>query len=484
MDGSRKLCLRFGDDVTPTVRARVFYAFRVFCAIFGYRVTDEQTDPEAVCCEYGGTPRVMADGQVFHVPARYKMRDRGERGRFVAKKSYGGEPIPLFYGADEETGHPDWLGEIFEWISSSAEAGIMERDEVGRIPYSAMIFSLESVSPRKPYATILMSWLADAMGRRGTEKAPRRAPSPLTKVDHIVVSCHDIDFYHTHAGATLKRLVKNLAIARQLYESWSFFGTNVAMLGKRLGGAPVGNYLPALLAASGPYEFSSSIFVVSGGQHRRDPEYRLQALLPNLVAASKRGFSIDLHASYESAIERPGLIEEREAFERVVGKAPRGSRQHWLRFDDHAKLFDGVEKAGLVFDSSLGFAETVGFRNGASFAFPPYNFKKEAPYEFLEIPLVLMDGNLEAGARANGEPPHLLAEEALQASRKWGWGGIAAVWHNPIEAIQVPPEINEVFWSCLRNQNKYNEKWMSADQFLASCLDRYQQAGLLTSVRL
>jgi hypothetical protein len=43
----------------------------------------------------------------------------------------------------------------------------------------------------------------------------------------------------------------------------------------------------------------------------------------------------------------------------------------------------------------------------------------------------------------------------------------------------VPPEINRVFWSCARAQQRHQEKWISAEQFLKLCLSRYQDAGLM-----
>lgn len=256
------------------------------------------------------------------------------------------------------------------------------------------------------------------------------------------------------------------------------------MLLKLLGGKRVGDYLQPLLNASDEYEFRSTIFVVARQRHRRDPSYRLEQIAPHLSAASKKGFSIGLHGSYTSILEEEDLLTEVAELDKVTGARTLGSRQHWLRFDCHEKLFRAVERAHLVFDSSLGFVERVGFRNGASFAFPPYNFEKEQPYRFLEIPLAIMDGNLETTVRESGENPEDVALEVLSQSRKWGWGGIAALWHNPTEPIQVPEEINRVFWTCVKSQRARGEKWMSASQFLAGALGRYQNAGLLRGVRI
>jgi hypothetical protein len=77
-----------------------------------------------------------------------------------------------------------------------------------------------------------------------------------------------------------------------------------------------------------------------------------------------------------------------------------------------------------------------------------------------------------------------LAEQVFNESKNLGWGGGAILWHNPIEPLSVPEEINSVFWKCADRQKNRQEKWMSVDQFLAASISRYQAAGLLQGARL
>jgi hypothetical protein len=226
----------------------------------------------------------------------------------------------------------------------------------------------------------------------------------------------------------------------------------------------------------------STLFVVSRQGHRRDPNYRLEELVPHLSEASKRGFPVELHGSYGSVVDGSTLTQESVTLEKAIGKRTLGNRQHWLRFDYHDNLFQAVRDAKLLFDSTLGFSEMVGFRNGASFAFPPYDFKKEKPHQFLEIPLAVMDVSLEKASRTLGRKPQELADEVLEQSRRWGWGGISVLWHNPIEALHVPKEINQVFWNCAPKAGDSSEKWLSGRQFVEQCWGRYQNAGLLEEV--
>jgi hypothetical protein len=223
--------------------------------------------------------------------------------------------------------------------------------------------------------------------------------------------------------------------------------------------------------------------VVPRRSHRRDPNYRLEQISKDLLGAVTKGFSVGIHGSYRSIIEDQSLAEEANHFSSAMGKRPLGGRQHWLRFGRHQHLFAQVRAAGLLADSTLGFPDMVGFRNGASFPFPPYDFELEAAHDFLEIPLVLMDGSLEAASRRLRVPPELLADEVLLESRKLGWGGVSILWHNPLEALSVPTEINQVFWRLASKREELGEKWVSLEQFLSATVPRFQQCGLMTGAR-
>lgn len=486
MNGIPSIFLQFSPEVQEPIRSRIQYALRVFAAIYGHAVVAGNEAGDAIHCFYGEAPPSPADQHLFHIPSLYRGNVFENGRRALAKHRYADEDIYLACETDAR-GRPDWLGEIFLWLSGSQEASIATRDSIGRIPYSETIFSREGVSPRKPHAALLMAWMENAL-RNGNTKAQEalpKAPSPISGVEHLVVCSHDIDFYFVDRSSSLARLIKNLVVAILLYKDWSYFVDNFRMIVRLMGGSRVGEYLPALLkAVDGECDFRSTLFVVPRRGHRRDPNYRLDQIADHLVDATKKGFSVGVHGSYRSVVEDRTLTEETQALAGLMEQKLVGNRQHWLRFGEHRVLFNEIERAGLACDSTLGFSEAVGFRNGASFAFPPYDFALEKPHGFLEIPLVLMDASLEATARFSRTAPQQLAGEVLGESRKLGWGGVSVLWHNPMEPISVPSEINNVFWNCVKQQKTVREKWMSLDQFLACCLERYQRAGLLEGVRL
>jgi hypothetical protein len=325
-----------------------------------------------------------------------------------------------------------------------------------------------------------MAWLENVLSSLEGPEALPTAPSPTLQADHLVVCSHDVDFYFTDPRTALVRLFKNLFISFRVYRSWTYFRTNVDYFWRVLRGIPVGDYLPPLISRLEAEGIRSTFFVVPLRFHRRDPNYSLKNLAQRLRDALKRGFAVELHGSYCSMIENQELKPEASALQFVAGSRPQGNRQHWLRFDHAGKLFRLIERDGLQFDSSMGFSEIPGFRNGASFAFPPYDIENERPHNFLEIPLAIMDGSLVEASRLNGESSGNIARRILSESRKLGWGGISILWHNPVEELAVPADINQIFWTLAKDRHQFRERWISTSEFLGLCLQRYKDAGLLT----
>jgi hypothetical protein len=472
------LGLEFSDDVSPRVRARMSYAFRVFAAIYGHPVEAERR-PDAFLCVYGG--RDDADSaQCIHIPARYVLRAPEQPLPPPASCLYGGERLHLFHGREESSGHPDWLAEIFEWLSSADEMSVAGRDSLGRIASEPTIFRDPAISRQRPHASLMMAWLENAISNRITQGRAEQlpaAPSPVPGADHLVICSHDVDFYFAGRWPSLVRVLKNLGIALLVTRSSAFFRDSLGQLWRLLCGERVGDWLPPLLRASREQAFSSTYFVIAGHEHRRDGNYSLAQIAPRLDMARQEGSEVGLHGSYRSVVENLDLASEADALAEGTGHRPRGSRQHWLRFDHHDKLFASVEEAGLLYDSSLGSSRHVGFRNGAAFAFPPYNFEREQAYPFLTIPLVVMDVALEAD-EGKTEPAELAAQ-VLSESRRWGWGAVSLLWHNPVEPLSVSRRSNGFFWEQMKLRRERNELWISAEEFLRLSLWRYQEAGLL-----
>jgi hypothetical protein len=476
--------IAFGPEVSARVRARMSYAFRVFCAIYCHAVEDGNRANDAACMYYGSAPPPASLPGAIHIPARYVERQSHQAAPQSVKVLHAGEPFHLFFGIDT-LGRADWLGEIFEWISSADEMSLADRDSVGRIPYEKSIFSRQQLSPFCAHAMRAMAWMAGYVTDGPTKQSLPKAPSPVKGTDHYVICSHDVDIHWTNTWPwheRVKRQLKNLIISPLESRSPSLLVSSSGRLLKSLLGMRVDDFIPVLVRAAKQEGFQSTLFVIANSVHRRDANYRIEELAPRLREASGAGFDVDLHASYTSIVENSDLVSEAHHLSKHLQQTPLGNRQHWLRFDSHDKLFAEIRRAGLLYDSTLGFSDRVGFRNGASFAFPPYDFAREEPCNFLELPLAIMDRALVHASRASGKPYSVLADEVFQESRRFGWGGIAVLWHNPVEDVYVPREVNQILWDRIRNKKIHNEQWVSARDFIAMSLPRYQAAGLLKNV--
>lgn len=142
------------------------------------------------------------------------------------------------------------------------------------------------------------------------------------------------------------------------------------------------------------------IYFLVGGDTKYDQPYRLDhpVFKKAVQLAKDRGYQIGIHPSYDTWKEESLMQEERERLQRSIGEDTIGediylTRQHFLRFS--FKDTPGIiQKLGFKEDSSLGYADRIGFRCGTGFSYQLYDFDRECAFDFLETPLVFMDSAL------------------------------------------------------------------------------------------
>jgi len=126
-----------------------------------------------------------------------------------------------------------------------------------------------------------------------------------------------------------------------------------------------------------------------------DPSYNIQTnkILQNkLKQLYNNGFQIGLHGSYSSATNYTLLKKEKMILENILNIPITKTRQHWLNYSEtitpnnHSKLFQ--------YDSTLGWNDIIGFRNGCASCFKPYNFETQKAFAHTEIPQIIMDSNV------------------------------------------------------------------------------------------
>ncbi len=138
-----------------------------------------------------------------------------------------------------------------------------------------------------------------------------------------------------------------------------------------------------------------------------------------------RGFEIAIHGSFGTSTNLSQLSKELKKMPHVYG-----NRFHFLKWDT---LLSGgvIEKAALRYDSTLGFAEHIGFRHSYCFPFRPFDHDKGEAFKFLEIPLNVMDTTYwlkDYMGLEKSEIPESLRSLFTEVD-KFG-GCMTLLWHN------------------------------------------------------
>jgi len=150
----------------------------------------------------------------------------------------------------------------------------------------------------------------------------------------------------------------------------------------------------------------------------------MQAIIKLLI---NKGYEIGVHGSFGT---HTNIEKLKTDIQNINQPSTVGNRFHFLMFDP-LKTAGVLEECNIKYDSSLCFAEHIGFRRATCFPFFLYNFEKDCISEVIEIPLIVMDATL-----ANKKYMGLTHEESLirifeiiNEIKKFN-GVFTLLWHN------------------------------------------------------
>lgn len=141
------------------------------------------------------------------------------------------------------------------------------------------------------------------------------------------------------------------------------------------------------------YDAKSSFYFITAKEDIRRFRYDITDIKSELGMISDRGWEIGLHGGYYSYNNFRELMVEKRKLENVLGQKIIGFRNHYLRFKA-PDSWELLSKAGFKYDTTFGYHDMIGFRNGICHPFRPYNLNESKEIDILEIPLIIMDGSL------------------------------------------------------------------------------------------
>jgi len=152
-----------------------------------------------------------------------------------------------------------------------------------------------------------------------------------------------------------------------------------------------------------------------------------------------RGHRIGLHASFGTYKD---LKKVKMEFEKLILKMKKlgikqssvGNRQHFLRFEVPT-TWRILDQVGVDYDSTMTYAQHVGFRTGTCYEYTVYDLERREPLKIKERPLMVMDGTLFAENYMNLDYEDALNYIEILAKRVNMFNGnFVLLWHNTMLA--------------------------------------------------
>ena len=238
---------------------------------------------------------------------------------------------------------------------------------------------------------------------------------------------HDVDDIYppfTHAAMSMASHAGRLDIR----------GLNEDILWPRHGkkASPYRNF-SRIMELEEKYGATSSFYFMATDRDVKRFRYNIEDLEGDLGAIVDKGWEVGLHGGYYAYDRLEEIKKEKARLEKVLGRNTIGYRNHYLRFSV-PKTWEYLEKAGFRYDTTIGYNQTVGFRNGMCHPYRPYDRTDGKYRDILEIPMAIMDCSVFEQGRTQ-EGAWELAKQLVDAAEQYH-GVVTLLWHN--DAFGVP----------------------------------------------
>lgn len=337
--------------------------------------------------------------------------------------------------------HHDLLKSAFHLLSGYDEFKSDARDEYDRFPYtSSLQHSLGTIS--RPLVNYYFDIILNGIEQFCHCNGLHFERIPVFQKPTLMLS-HDIDFIDAYdfneTGFKFKML---LGMAKSPYSISGRFKAAFTALYHFLNPFskknPFWNF-DFLQRTESDREIRSTYFFLEKDGRNTNSRYRFQEKrIRNLIAKlTSEGYEVGLHGTMQSALSQSSLDLTLKNLQDVSPKPVVGIRQHFLKYSvpETTRI---QEKAGLQYDSTLGFAQHEGFRNSYCWPFRMYDFENDRPAGIWEIPLTVMDVTLFAYRKLDFQHSMKAITELVNEVQKFN-GVFSLLWHNSFfDELQFP----------------------------------------------
>ena len=322
----------------------------------------------------------------------------------------------------------DIIASSFFMLSRYEEVVIDAKDRYERFPATASLAYKENFLDRpivNEYIELLWEWF------RSLKPELKRKPLWPDNKDFAICLTHDVDMIRKYPPLLLILSIGG-ALLRQKKPKLAFdiaLEYLAILLHLRKEPYDTFDYITNLEKSSG---FKSSFYFKAGGSSRQDSsdtirKSRVRRIMRTL---EREGCEIGLHPSFNSYTNLRLMASEKSSLDKLVNNKNYGCRQHVIRWKTPV-TWRIQEQLGFLYDTTLGFADHIGFRCGICLPFKPFDVVENRRLNIWELPLTMMEGSL-LGLSYQSFPPEEAYKEIIRHIKivKKFRGVFVLLWHN------------------------------------------------------
>lgn len=361
----------------------------------------------------------------------------------------------ISYDNDKGTINYDIVASAFYFLSGWNEYVSSSKDEFGRVKYEDSIIKKLNISglPVINYYFDILSSCIKKVYKKNVKKKLWGDRTYATTLTHDIDTCKNAWLEGSFSELKKKRLFSiPKLILRRIFikDDWYNFDK--------------------IMEIEKKYNASSSFYFLPqkgkiGNWKNADYNITSNDIRKTIAELKENNFEVGVHGSFGTHSNSQLLKTD---IDRINTDSIIGNRFHFLMYDPE-KTVEVLENCNIKYDTSLSFAEQIGFRRGSSYPFYLWNFVKGEISSVLEIPLTVMDSSLSSSKYMGLSIDEATKKvfEIIDEVKKFN-GVFTLLWHNTFFSDYKYTGWKDVYCEILKysknnnsllsnNQNIYNQ---------------------------
>lgn len=320
----------------------------------------------------------------------------------------------------------DIIASSFFMLSRYEEILIDERDQHSRFPATASVAYKEDFLIRpivNEYIDLLWKWI-DSLNLGFKPK------SLWNGKDFAVLLTHDVDMVrkyrwcHPPLRWIANPVLRHGQIAKSLSYFWDWIASSL-----RIRSDPYWTF-KYITGLEHKYDLASSFYFITGESSKPRNGYSIDSsrIVKLMKELEDAGHEIGLHGSLSSYTDYKMLANEKARLSHFISGREYGGRQHNLcwKTPDTWRIWD---EAGMLYDTTLGYADHEGFRCGFCLPFKPFDVLDNRVLDIWELPLTVMETTLRVYRGLSSEEAYKPLSSLLDTVGRHH-GLFVMLWHN------------------------------------------------------